>query len=359
MRLAPVALFHAHAPGEALHWAAESSRTTHGALEAVDACRYLAALIVGAVRGVPRQELLSPGYTPHPGSWQERPLAPAIAAIAAGSFKQRNPPEIKGDGYVVPSLEAALWALHHSASFEEGCLLAVNLGDDADTTAAVYGQLAGALYGEEGVPARWRQKLAMRARIESFADQLCARARARLAAMNRAPDPAGPIADSYWVKPGHLAAGEYPGDRDPDRARDKLRSFVRAGVTLFLDLTEEGELDPYEPLLHAEAARLGRSAKHQRMPIRDLGVADEAGMVAILDLLDRALASGEVVYVHCFGGIGRTGTVVGCYLARHGTPGKVALEQISSWRSGTPDGRRQSPETADQWSMVCDWAAGR
>jgi ADP-ribosyl-[dinitrogen reductase] hydrolase len=96
-------------PAEAMHPAAESSRTTHGAPEAVDACRYLAGSLVGAVRGVSKENLLS-------SSWDEVPLAPGIAAIAGGSFKRRNPPQIKGTGYVVDSLEAALWALHRSAS---------------------------------------------------------------------------------------------------------------------------------------------------------------------------------------------------------------------------------------------------
>jgi protein-tyrosine phosphatase len=119
--------------------------------------------------------------------------------------------------------------------------------------------------------------------------------------------PMPPIADSYWVKPGKLAAGEYPGHRDEVRARDKVRSLIRAGVTLFVDLTENGELNPYEGVLHDEAAELGRSVKYQRMPIPDVSVTDEAGMVAILDVLDGALGSGEVVYVHCWGGIGGRG----------------------------------------------------
>jgi len=79
---------------------------------------------------------------------------------------------MRGTGYVVKSLEAALWAFYHSASFGEGCLLAVNLGDDADTTGAVYGQLAGAFYGEQEIPQPWRVRLAQRPLIESFADQL-------------------------------------------------------------------------------------------------------------------------------------------------------------------------------------------
>ena len=95
-----------------------------------------------------------------------------VDAIAAGSFRHREPPEIRGTGYVVDSLEAALWAFDRSDSFRDGALLAVNLGDDADTTGAVYGQLAGAFYGEQAIPQSWRAKLAMREMIERFADRL-------------------------------------------------------------------------------------------------------------------------------------------------------------------------------------------
>lgn len=172
MRLAPVPLFFAQNPQEAIAKSAESSRTTHGAATAVDACRYLGALIVGAINGASREELLSSHYSPIPGYWEENPLVEEIDEIAAGSFKHRQPPEIKGTGYVVKSLEAALWAFYHSQSFPEGCLLAVNLGDDADTTGAVYGQLAGAFYGEQGIPESWRNQLAYRELIESFAEQL-------------------------------------------------------------------------------------------------------------------------------------------------------------------------------------------
>jgi ADP-ribosylglycohydrolase len=172
MRLAPVPLFFAQNPKQAIEKSADSSRTTHGAATAVDACRYLAALLVGTVNGVSREELLSSHYSPIPGYWEENPLVEEIDQIASGSFKHREPPEIKGTGYVVKSLEAALWAFHRSHSFEQGCLLAVNLGNDADTTGAVYGQLAGAFYGEQGIPESWRSKLAYRDLIESFGDRL-------------------------------------------------------------------------------------------------------------------------------------------------------------------------------------------
>lgn len=175
MRLAPVPLFYACNAREAIEKAGESSRTTHGAATAIDACRYLGALIVGAVNGVSKDELLSERYSPVPGYWEAHPLDPAIDDIAAGSFKHKQPPDIIGTGYVVKSLEAALWAFYTTTTYREGCLLAVNLGNDADTTGAVYGQLAGAFYGEQGIPEAWQHKLAMREKIVWLAEQLFAR----------------------------------------------------------------------------------------------------------------------------------------------------------------------------------------
>ena len=172
MRLAPVPMFYAGDGAEAVAMAAESSRTTHQAREAVDACRYFAGLLVGALHGVDKETLLSPAYCPVEGLWEREPLAEKITEIAAGSFKDRNPPNIRGTGYVVESLEAALWAFHHSSDFREGALMAVNLGDDADTTGAIYGQIAGAHHGAPSVPDAWREQLAMSAEITSLADQL-------------------------------------------------------------------------------------------------------------------------------------------------------------------------------------------
>lgn len=172
MRLAPVPMRFAADPLAAIERSGESSRTTHGAPAAIDACRYFGGLIVGALHGVSKDELLSDRYAPVPRYWFAQPLHPAIDEIARGSFKHQQPPAIKGTGYVVHSLEAALWAFYRSASFEQGCLLAVNLGDDADTTGAIYGQLAGACYGAAAIPIGWRDKLAKRELIESFASRL-------------------------------------------------------------------------------------------------------------------------------------------------------------------------------------------
>jgi ADP-ribosylglycohydrolase len=172
MRLAPAPLYFAEDPELAVRMSAESSRTTHGAATCVDACRYYGGLIVGALRGAPKAELLAPRYAPLPNLWEREPLCPEVDEVAGGSFSRKEPPAIVGSGYVVRALEAALWAFARSSTFEQGCLLAVNLGYDADTTGAIYGQLAGAFYGAEAIPARWRSRLTKGDLIASLAKRL-------------------------------------------------------------------------------------------------------------------------------------------------------------------------------------------
>ncbi len=174
MRLAPVPLAFARDPYEAIRLAKVMSRTTHGAPEPVSACRYLAALMVGVMRGVSKERLLEARYTPVAELWDHHPLAPRIAVVADGSFKTRRPPHIHGTGYVVQTLEAALWAFWTTDDFASGAMAAINLGADADTTGAVYGQLAGAWYGIEGIPARWVERIVMKEQILELADGLLA-----------------------------------------------------------------------------------------------------------------------------------------------------------------------------------------
>lgn len=169
MRMAPVPLAFAQDPARAIRLAGQMSRTTHAAPEPVDACRYYAGLLLGALRGDTKEWLLAPSYSPVPGLWGREPLCPRIDQIAAGSFKSKSPPEIRGTGYVVDALEAALWAFAWTDDFETGALAAVNLGDDADTTGAIFGQLAGAHYGVDGIPERWRAVLALGDRILGLA----------------------------------------------------------------------------------------------------------------------------------------------------------------------------------------------
>jgi len=172
MRLAPVPLFYANNPELGIMMSGESSRTTHQAPVAIDACRYLGALIIGTVGGNnnKKEEILSPFYSPILEYWDKHPLTSELTNVINGSFKRLNPPDIRGSGYVLKTLEAAMWAFYRSDTFEEGCVMAVNLGDDADTTGAVYGQLAGAFYGETGIPTRWLSKLAHKEKIIEMAD---------------------------------------------------------------------------------------------------------------------------------------------------------------------------------------------
>ena len=159
MRLAPVVLFFSSQPSDAIQKAGQSSETTHRNIEAIDACRYFAALLLGALYGEKKEVLLSPGYAPISDYWDFHPLCSSIKNIASGSFKQKTRDAIQSTGYVVHSLEAALWSFHNSDSFESGMIKAVNLGGDADTIGAIYGQLAGAFYGELEIPFRWIKKL--------------------------------------------------------------------------------------------------------------------------------------------------------------------------------------------------------
>ncbi|MBA4062884.1 MAG: ADP-ribosylglycohydrolase [Isosphaera sp.] len=172
MRLAPAPLAFAANPPVAIDLAGQSSRTTHGAAECVDACRYFAGLLLAAVAGLPKADILNNAYEPAVACWLEHHLASRVAEIARGSFKVKEPPAVRGSGYVVHTLEAALWAFHGTDDFRSGALAVVNLGEDADTTGAVYGQIAGAYYGADGIPAEWRAKLAMRELIERRAAEL-------------------------------------------------------------------------------------------------------------------------------------------------------------------------------------------
>lgn len=175
MRLAPVPLVYANNPHQGITYAADSSCTTHGAHESVDACRYLAALIIGAVHGCTKEQLCSDHFDSiEPSIWQSHPLSPAIDTIAAGSFKDEHPPTMDRErfGKAKISLHVALWGFYHTSSFADGLLKVVNIGWDADTNGAIYGQLAGAYYGESGIPQEWREQVAHTETIHSYGMQL-------------------------------------------------------------------------------------------------------------------------------------------------------------------------------------------
>jgi len=176
-----------------------------------------------------------------------------------------------------------------------------------------------------------------------------------------------PFDRSYWVVPGKLLAGYYPGDPDHDGTREKLRALLDVGVRAFIDLTEEGEVNrwgigllAYEDDLREAANDKGiPTVAYCRMPIPDLGVRTKASMREILDTIDREMENRGPVYVHCLGGIGRTGTVVGCWLARHGiASGEAALDRIAELRRNDPSADVPSPETREQRNLVRSWKRG-
>lgn len=177
--------------------------------------------------------------------------------------------------------------------------------------------------------------------------------------MNSSKNNERPISGSYWVILGKLLAGEYPGSLNEVKARSKIRRLLQAGVSYFIDFTEESELIPYKPLLAAEAEATGQLVHYQRMPIKDLGIPTESQMQEILEVISTALDNQHIVYVHCWGGVGRTGTVVGCFLVRAGHTPQESLRRISELRQVLPasDRRKTSPETVEQTEMVLQWTS--
>jgi predicted protein tyrosine phosphatase len=180
------------------------------------------------------------------------------------------------------------------------------------------------------------------------------------------PAPAGiedvprPVADCYWVVPRRLLAGAYPGSRSPLHAEERVQRFVEAGVTCFVDLTAVGETVDYAALLPAQGPA-GRAIEHLREAIVDHGVpADRATMQRILATIDRALATGHVVYVHCRAGIGRSATAVGCWLAERCGSGEQALAELERLWPQASQSRRYPlvPETPEQEAYIRTWIPG-
>ena len=172
-----------------------------------------------------------------------------------------------------------------------------------------------------------------------------------------------PFPRSYWVIPGKLLAGCYPGAKDPKEATAKLTGLINSGIRHVINLMELDERDnsghrfvPYADLMESIAARMKVSVTFDQLQVKDLSTPTERHMTRILNQIDLCIKHGKPVYVHCWGGIGRTGTVVGCYLVRHGlASGKNVLAMIRDLRKDTEDSDRRSPETREQREMVVEW----
>ena len=170
---------------------------------------------------------------------------------------------------------------------------------------------------------------------------------------------------SYWVIPGRFAAGEYPGAKDPAEAAPKVESLLKSGINHFIDLTglnmrgQPDNLTPYSEIAQEQAHRLGLSVDWEQHTIVDGSVPETPQHMAhIIDAIDAALGDDKTVYLHCLGGVGRTGTVVGCWLVRHGYTGDEALHRISELWSETGLAAKHhhgSPETREQREYVRGW----
>lgn len=170
------------------------------------------------------------------------------------------------------------------------------------------------------------------------------------------PTPEIPFADCYWVLPGQFLAGEYPGshyfEQETHRRLDRM---LAAGIDTWIDLTYPGELPPYESVLLEIAGWLDKPVVYQRFAIEDFGIPSPDLMESILSFINDRLKQGHALYVHCYAGLGRTGTVVGCYLARYNQQGgEAALLHLAELRQHTP-GRYRSPQSEAQWEMVKNW----
>jgi hypothetical protein len=271
-------------------------------------------------------------------------------AVARGGWQLKEPPAIRGTGYCVAALEAAIWAVAGARDFRDAILRATNLGDDADTTAAIAGQLAGAMHGASGIPPEWLGKLAMRERIESLADALHRAASGRRLLWEHDLDFHG-----WWADPeGRVLGGEYPGHRDDlATTRRKLALLAEAGVGTIIDLTDDDDwLTPYAEHVAAIAAERGIALERLSHPIPDQGVTSPEHYDRIMADIEQALDGGRKVFVHCWGGIGRTGTVVGIWHVHRGHSPEAALERIAAARRGTIKAGRPSPENPAQIEAI-------
>ncbi|NLA36519.1 MAG: hypothetical protein GX868_12665 [Actinobacteria bacterium] len=350
MRLAAVPIRWSSDVAEAARLSGESSRTTHPASRPVDACRVYGAMIAALISGATLDEVLAEEF------WQFGPLDPRVEVVVRGSWRAKEPPAIRGTGYVVDALEAAIWAVAGANDYREAVLRAANLGDDADTTAAIAGQLAGAWWGAAGIPAAWTHKLTDGERIAAIAGRLYdfgVGAQTSLEPVSEIePWPHDRLTHGYWVESGRILAGEYPASTDPDTSVRKLHVLLDHGMRTFVDLTQlDDRLEPYEDLLAELAGQRGLAVRRLTMPIPDMGVRADEGYDEIVEAIHTATADGGV-YVHCWGGIGRTATVVGCLLVDAGMSADEALERIEALRSATRKGHRAAPQAADQFDIV-------
>jgi ADP-ribosyl-[dinitrogen reductase] hydrolase len=380
MRLAPVVLFTLQTPEECAQLAIDQSRTTHAAPQALEACEFFAGILQRAVLGEKKDTLFAPR------KWDGHR---AMQDIAAGKWRKKRRNQIRSSGYVVHTLEAALWAVDQTDSFEEALILAVNLGDDADTVGAVTGQLAGALYGYNAIPERWLAPLAWRDELYDLAGHLMAphappgymdEATALLSDIEdddasfdyaaaweeRMAPPRGgaktsvshPLRIDIVSAPegGLIGMTFCPGKhqesaesgtwkRDLDLDMDAIKQW---GATDVVTLMEYDELERYG-VSELRAAVIDRGMQWYHLPIVDGDAPrapfEKAWEGAGADLRKR-LKDGGRILLHCRGGLGRTGTIAARLLVELGMTPDAAIHDVRQARSGAIENDEQLEHVA-------------
>jgi len=312
------------------------SSLTHGHIRVCIACFYYLEFMLRLLDGADKREAYQGLQTEVSGFLRADGVDDAeighFDRLLVGDIAALPEWEIRSSGYVIETLEAAVWSFLTTESFHDAALKAVNLGCDTDTTGAVTGGLAGLYYGGTGIPEKWVEGIRMAAAIEGLADRLY---------HGLTQTPVTPIRYSYEVVPGQLYAGQYPRDRDTRVSQEKLKAILDFGITDFIDLTEEGELEPYTPFLT-------NCVGHYRFPVQDPCLAPVETMGEIIRKIESLIAAGRKVYLHCWGGTDRTGGVVAAWFVQQGLAPAEAFQAYKARWETNPKAREIQHKPAIQ-----------
>ncbi|MHB1457325.1 MAG: ADP-ribosylglycohydrolase family protein [Armatimonadota bacterium] len=387
MRMSPVGFFDT----DCFSLGCDLARLTHGHPSGYLASGFLAHLIheliqgadlIDAIESAKERLIQQPSH--------EEVLLAVDRAISCANGSDVTPEGLEqlGGGWVAEeALAISLLCALKAKDFAHGIRLAVNHGGDSDSTGAITGNILGAMWGRQSIPDEFLLDLELRSIIEQMASDVSnldipevRQGRYSSTSIGHTPatsDKASiqwiqpdvtpvPFPRSYWVSQGTFLAGCYPGHPDALEAQQKLSSILKAGIKTIICLMEEAETDHNSKPFTQYETEFCRLADDQnidvmciRHPIRDNSAPSRATMSDVLDSIDTSIRNGSPVFVHCWGGYGRTGAVVGCWLARHGVAqGDKVLKMIKHLRRNEQTGHKPSPQTADQYSLVASWNRG-